>query len=217
MKKEPYSIKHKEEGGEFNMNSSNSSISSRVEIVQRELNRILQRRISSSETMSLYPDLSVEDSYLIGGLKKLDATEALGLLLIFPRDSILYCEIRLEIAEVARTFQYQGLWNKVQKVSELGCRELQLYFLLESGISEYEIFGNLIDNGLRRLQRVRIFRPKYQVKYPQRKRGYNDHGSRKDDSRWLPDRVHLGPNPPKRDRSNFFGNMKKTLTNFLYG
>lgn len=217
MKKKNIQLVIEPEGGESEMNSNfTQSKFIRVNKIADNINEIVQRRISPSETMSLYPDLSDHISRKMGGLKEITATESIALILTFPRNSILYSTLLLELSERALKYQYQGKWIFVQKLCELRFLDLQLYKLLEIGITEETIFGNLIKLGLNRLKRITYFRILYQPKYPKRKRGYNDHGSRREDSRWLPRDVHLGPNPPKRDRSEWIGNIRKTLTNFLY-
>lgn len=204
-----------EKGGECRMTQEINPITQRVERTKLELQRY-QLKFSPSEAKALYPDTSREESFLIGGLKNLSAREAMGLILVFPRNSSLYLLILLEIAEKAYQSQYQGLWIKTQKLCELRSLDLQLYFLFETGFTENEIFGNLLKIGNQRLKRVRIFTPTGPVVYPIRRRGYKDKGSRREESKWLPTEIWIGPNPPKRDRRNLIGNIRQTLTNFLY-
>lgn len=208
-------LKKEEKGGELQMSQEINPITQRVERTKTEI-KWFQLKFSPSEAKALYPDTSIEESFLIGGLKNLTAREAMGLILVFPRTSPLYLSILLEIAEKAYQSQYQGLWIKTQKLCELRLLELQLYYLFESGFTENEIFGNLLKIGNHRLKRVRIFTPTGPVTYPIRRRGYKDKGSRREESKWLPKDVWIGPNPPKRDRRNLIGNIRRTLTNFLY-
>lgn len=88
------------------------------------------------------------------------------------------------------------LENKLKKLNSkdqlrlsslLISRECALVFLYETQeFSSHEIFGNLLREGLKELQRIKIYRPTYKVKRPQRKRGYDDKGSLRSSDRWLP-------------------------------
>jgi hypothetical protein len=50
-----------------------------------------------------------------------------------------------------------------------------------------EIFGNILMNDLKDLKRsLKIKRKSVKVIKPQRRRGYNDHGSKRPDEKWLP-------------------------------
>lgn len=174
--------------------------SSKLEEVQGEILRNTKKRISSSETMSLYSDIP-EWEFYVGGLKGLSSREAIGLILCFPRDHWLYWEVQEEIIQQARKYKYQGDWYIVQKLIEIQYYSLQLNIILEI-FNTNQIFGNFITLGSNRINRIKVqkrLNPK--IKYPQRKRGYNDHGSRKDDSLWLPKDVHIGPNPERPDRT----------------
>lgn len=66
-------------------------------------------------------------------------------------------------------------------------KESMLVFLYETQeFSSNEIFGNLLREGLLELKRLKIYRPTYKIKRPQRKRGYDDKGSLRSSDRWLP-------------------------------
>lgn len=64
------------------------------------------------------------------------------------------------------------------------CSLVYLYETQE--FSSHEIFGNLLREGLKALERIKIYRPKHKVKRTQRKRGYDDKGSLRSSDRWLP-------------------------------
>lgn len=70
----------------------------------------------------------------------------------------------------------------------LSSKEKTLLFLLETQIwHTRDFFGNLLQDVERILKGLRIYySPRRRVKYPQRKRGYHDHGSRVPDEKWLP-------------------------------
>jgi len=49
-----------------------------------------------------------------------------------------------------------------------------------------DFYGNILYEGNRCLERLRFRKNSTKVNYPKRKRGYDDHGSRVPDSKWLP-------------------------------
>lgn len=62
-----------------------------------------------------------------------------------------------------------------------------LNFLNETRIwHSRDFFGNFTEEIMKRLNRLRFRRIDTKVVHPERKRGYDDHGSRVEDSRWLP-------------------------------
>jgi hypothetical protein len=54
-----------------------------------------------------------------------------------------------------------------------------------------DFFGNLLPNAIRALRFLKFRNPNTRLKRIQRKRGYNDHGSRADDSYWKYARDYL--------------------------
>lgn len=61
------------------------------------------------------------------------------------------------------------------------------YLYATERYSSFEIFGNILGNDLRDLDnRMKIHSVKYILVQAQRKRGYDDHGSRKPNCKWLP-------------------------------
>lgn len=184
------------------------------ERILREL-RSKTLRISSSETMSLYSDSSEGELYL-GGLKNLSSREALALVMCYPKDDLLWWWIREKILAEAYRHQYKGPWKFVQKILNINDECFALRFFLEYHTSQ-ELFGNLLPLANKRISRIKVQRAYTKVKIPQRKRGYNDHGSRKDDSKWLPSCVHLGPNPEKPDHQNKVAKtIIESIRNFLW-
>lgn len=177
------------------------------ELIDRTKKQILRKvteRISFSETRSLYSHLPIGKlSWRIGGLKNLSAKEALGLALIVPFiPSEFKFLLRVELQDLAYHKRYEGDWIVVQKLSEAESVDLVLWkFLILEERNPREIFGNLLPQALERLSRIELYDPNYhrRINKPQRKRGYNDHGSRKDSHKWLPKDVHLGANPRRTD------------------
>jgi hypothetical protein len=190
-----------------------------VDKVSIQFSREVNKRLSLSDPKSLCSDIPVEENYYLAGLKRLDAFESLGLLLVLPiLDPEVESLVRLELSIKCKKNCYQGKWMLVHKLLKVKFFKLMIYTLLEQGISTNEIFGNLLQRGIQRYQKlsIQILKPR-KVKYPQRKRGYNDHGIRRDESKWLPTKVWKGPNPKKFDGQSQLGNSRKSLVNFLYG
>lgn len=62
-----------------------------------------------------------------------------------------------------------------------------ILFVEESNLwHSRDFFGNFLVEGNKCLERLRFRRINTKVIYPKRKRGYDDHGSRVPDSKWLP-------------------------------
>lgn len=175
-----------------------------IEKTKKQILRKITERISFSETRSVYSHLPEDKlSWRIGGLRNLSSREALGLALVVPFiPSELNFLLRLELQDLAYYKRYESDWMLVQKLSEADCVDQVLWkFLVLEERSPREIFGNLLPLATKRLERIELYDPNYlrRVNYPQRKRGYTDHGSRKDSHKWLPEDVHLGSNPKRPD------------------
>lgn len=175
-----------------------------IEKTKKQILRKITERISFSETMSIYSHLPLGKlSWRIGGLRNLTSKEALGLALVVPFiPSELKFLLRIELQDLAYHKRYEGDWMLVQKLSEAESEELVLWkFLVLEERSSREIFGNLLPLATKRLEKIELYDPNYhrRINKPQRKRGYTDHGSRKDSHRWLPTDVHLGSNPKRPD------------------
>jgi len=172
-------------------------------------------RISPSETMSLYSD-NPEGELFLGGLKRLTSREALALVLCFDKEDPVWWYLREKILDDCYRYKYKGNWRLVQKLLMINDDNLLLRRFLEDHSSQ-EIFGNLLVLANKRISKMQIHKRYTPVKLPQRKRGYNDHGSRRDDSKWLPDRVHLGPNPKRQDlRNGVAKTLKEKVLRFLW-
>lgn len=210
-----------ENGGESLSFHKNTIFFSLVEKVTREVRLEIRRRLSCSETMSLCSDIPNKSyGWNIGGIRKgLTSREAISLVLYISEINEDWAILlREEINEMCYLKRYQGMWIKVHKLNKLYRLEHKVYRLLEEGYSENEIFGNYIKLGYYRLKKINLYDPnRGPIVYPIRKRGYNDHGSRQEDHRWLPKDVFLGPNPERKDFRHLVGKTKETLFDFLWG
>lgn len=66
-------------------------------------------------------------------------------------------------------------------------KALMINFLEETSLwHTRDFFGNFIQEALYQLTRLRFRRINTKVSYPQRKRGYHDHGTLVPSSKWLP-------------------------------
>lgn len=125
---------------------------------------------------------------------------------IFPeRAGFLKMDILEKIARIARNYQYEGKWSLVQELLETKNIPYYLSLVLCEHFSPEDLFGNLAP--LVRKKALQIKFRKYQtqkprVRYPKRKRGYDDKGSLRPSHLWLPKDVHLGPNPEREDRTH---------------
>lgn len=162
------------------------------------------KQLSLSETMSLCSHLPQKyyDHFDIFLSRKISSREALTLALVVNHlDPLLKYALILDLEELCYTYQYEGTWSKVNTMIQLSEDEDKLfYFLYIENISDRELFGNYVRQIDKALKNV-VFkdRRRQKVKRPQRKRGYNDHGSRRPDVKWLPKKIQLSENPQKID------------------
>jgi len=164
----------------------------------------VNNEMNFSETMSLYSHLPKKyyDHFDIFLSKKLSAKEALSIAIIVNHlDPLLKYEVILGIEELCYKFQYEGKWHEVNTIIQIQKDEEKFHYLLEiSQISERELFGNYLKLIPKALKQI-VFKDRRQqkVKRPQRKRGYNDHGSRRPLHKWLPRKIQNSENPQKFD------------------
>jgi hypothetical protein len=154
--------------------------------------------------MSLYLHLPKKyyDHFDILLSPKISSREAISLALIVNQlDPLLKFSLILEIEKLCFNHQYEGKWLICNTIIQLSEDEEKLFYFLEiEKYSERELFGNYlgqIENSLKKV--ILRDRRKQKVTKPQRKRGYNDHGSMRPSHRWLPDLIWLGENPEKID------------------
>lgn len=113
-------------------------------------------------------------------------------LVFHTRAGLEYREVYRKLANRAYHYAYQGDWGILQSFLEQKPRSLnELVKMIRSQFSDYDIFGNLcplIRRILGSARKYKLYNRVYRqrVNYPQRKRGYNDKGSLRQTSRWLP-------------------------------
>lgn len=154
--------------------------------------------------------------------RNLTSSEAIGLILLVaakPTSSGIDFLLWDALGQRARMQKYQGKWMIVHHLLKYKHLELIVYeLLIEKSVSPETVFGNYVRLGQIALDRkVKLVDSNWNppVSKPQRKRGYDDKGSSRPAHRWLPDRVHQGPNPKKKDFSGLYG--ESGVLNFLYG
>jgi len=191
-----------------------------IKKVAKEATRLTMRELSFSETRSLYSHIPVRKaSWALGGLKKLSSNEAIVLSLQLPN---LHRDWRfaiwIEIINLPKKYQYQGNWNIVhQLLRNRDSLERQITILFSNNFSKRQIFGLLNDKGLSRLSKINIYDPyRHKITLPQRKRGYNDHGSRKEIHKWLPWNAYALPDQPKINKESELIDVHPNFTNYLW-
>lgn len=174
-----------------------------IQKISKEVSRITKRDLSLSETRSLCSDIPrTKLSWSLGGLKKISSRESIVLILQLHQMHRNWAfAIWMELYHLPKKFQYQGDWELVhQLLRNRTSLERQINTILEYGYSTSALFGMLMDKNLSRLKKINIYDPyRQKVVNPQRKRGYNDHGSRREDHKWLPWNAFSSPDMPKRD------------------
>lgn len=109
-----------------------------------------------------------------------------------------------KMANKANFYNREGKWEVVAQLCELNLL-LPAYIkdVLFRHFSSQTIFGNLIPlcGRISKTCKVRKYyrHKRTRVRYPKRKRGYDDKGSLRPNHLWLPTDVHIGPNPEKKN------------------
>lgn len=203
------------------MQQSNSLLSE-IELRMKDLKSVHMNRISAVP-ISLYSDLP-EDSIWYHSLvvNKSVRNNPLSLccllVLISKYNPYWYTEFVLFCANQSKRYKYKGKWMLLHKLAKLYHHSLIMYRISES-ISGNEFFGNWYPTIVKMSEDCPVRFIKLTKKIPkqiQRKRGYNDKGSRKLEHEKHDFSVSSEPNPEKLD---FTGSYKKRnfLVNFLYG
>lgn len=178
-----------------------------------------------AETAAEYSANSVEDMKL--EFRPRTAEEGLCLLLayylVLPVDADYIRSILLnKIGRIAHSYGYQGRWNLFQEIFLLPEDEpfdawSIVAEVLLSNYSECDLFGNLapkIKKQVKRLVGQRKFplvlRRKTKIRYPQRKRGYSDHGSRVEPHKQGRRITTSGANPIKQQFEERYPTTKPT-------
>lgn len=121
------------------------------------------------------------------------------------RDGYYKMTIFDKIAKMAMNHNYEGRWEIVQQLLETTNLPYNVGQKLFEHFSPSDIYGNLNRLIKRKATEITLTKPRTRttrVKYPKRKRGYDDKGSLRPLHRWLPSQVHLGPNPEREDRTD---------------
>lgn len=97
----------------------------------------------------------------------------------------ILCLTKLDLEQKVKrlSLEDQGLISQF-----LSSKEKTLLFLLETQLwHTRDFYGNLLKDVEKVITNLSVFYyNRMKVKYPQRKRGYHDHGSRVPDEKWLP-------------------------------
>lgn len=129
------------------------------------------------------------------------AKDALAVLAVLPlvtngvRNYFQIESLRNHIATMANQYRYQGEWDVVGSLLQTS-NSLQVYDtwkVIMSNMNEFDWFGNFLPR-MKRAVKALTWKPRYvsvvedtrRVKAPQRKRGYDDKGSRRDSHKWTP-------------------------------
>lgn len=200
----------------------NNTFLSEIKSNFRKLNLSHMRKISAVPK-SLWSDLSDgENEFWDISLKKEirnNPGNLISLLLLLSYIEPDWYSLFLDFcANQCQRYNYQGKWRKLHCLIKLYHFELICYRITETE-SPSSFFGNTMKEVIKFSSDCPcrfLLQKKPKPHYAQRKRGYNDKGSRK-----LPHERHSfvtvsGPNPEKEDYRN---QMKKrsSLLNFLYG
>lgn len=130
-----------------------------------------------------------------------NAREALAVLAVLPlalpgtRNYFLMSDLREHIAKMAENYNLEGDWKIVGEIlqSQTSLEVYGTWNILLSKMSTQDWFGNFSKELVRATRALKYQKSQPSVsedtrpyQKPQRKRGYDDKGSRADPSRWLP-------------------------------
>lgn len=145
-------------------------------------------RITNKETVFRKNHVVIDPNFLLNNeifvnSKSLLDLIALGVALWYL-DPLLRYEILLILEEKSKRFCLEDRFLLSQVLSTKA--EMQLFLLETKLFHSREFWGNIVARVPRVLRSIRISRKKTKVKFVQRKRGYDDHGSCVPVHRWLP-------------------------------
>lgn len=176
-----------------------------------------KNELGLSETMSLYlhlPKGKIDNCDLLLS-QKINAKEAISLALVVNHlDPFVKFSLILEIERLCYIHQYEGKWLICNTIIQLTEDAEKIYYFTEiEKISTRELFGNYLRTLEDSFNRIILRdRRRNKVKKPKRKRGYNDHGSRRPEHKWLPSEIWIGENPKRLDLRNI--NLKVNRETF---
>jgi len=177
---------------------------------------------SSADPKSLLPDPLMEEHSLDLSVDKLvrrDPVKLIAALLILTAEKPLWYHYFLDFcANQCYVHAYEGKWRLLHKLARLQSITLMLLEVQER-MSPEDFFGNIFKEmqQYKRRPSVRfILQKKGKVVQPQRRRGYNDHGSMRQPHEIHSDWKQSGPNPERPDYRIEYSE-KRAILNFLYG
>lgn len=188
-------------------------------LVGNEIRRFLFNAGAGTEPRShciLDPDW-IPKSFFGLKIRRLKASEAVGLaLLAIAKPTSGSFLLRDFLGQMAKRNQYKGSWMLVHKFLKLQSLTLVSDYIVEKKLQR-SVFGNFLVAGLTSLSRLKLLNPRTsKPRKPQRKRGYDDHGSARAPHKRRNCQVHSGPNPESQDLSSLY-RKKLALVNWLYG
>lgn len=158
--------------------------------VEKLVNSRNQVSAKLAEDSAEYPDLSVR---FLNCESALDYILSYGALLMKIKSTnyVVAYNYLEKMNKKGYHYKYEGKWTMVKSLVSLPrIYYLQTYIdFLFDNFSEDDIYGNLIRRivyymGHCRVRKMSNVRTK--VRYPERKRGYTDKGSRRPSEKWLP-------------------------------
>lgn len=185
--------------------------------------KLSQVRKISAVPKSLYSDLSEDSNYFwdLSVKKEIrnNPKKLISCLVILSKIQPEWYSYFISFcAEQCHRYNYEGLWRLLHKLTKLYYNDLILYRIVEE-TSPSDFFGNYLPEIKQfccdcpvlflKQQKPRAVRA-------QRKRGYNDHGSRKFQHENHSFVSYSGENPEKEDHRTQI-KKRSALLNFLYG
>lgn len=135
------------------------------------------------EPVVVNPTLLTEDYFIVPRSYKL--LELRGLAIIsYYLPEFLEWKIRLFLEDCVVRFCYK---DRLKLSLLLVNEQTALTFFYETAeFSSSEFFGSVLERGFLALKGLQIRRRKFNIVYPNRRRGYSDKGSKRPSEKWLP-------------------------------
>lgn len=152
---------------------------------ERSMKNFIERKLTTIEILrtAVIDSPTFLTDFYFDFPRKLYQIRGLCIIVHYLPDILRY-RIILDLEE--RIYKF-SLKEQLELKILLSSKENMIKFLfLTQKYSSHEIFGNIVNDGIKSLKVIRIRRKNLKIVKPIRKRGYDDKGSLRSSDRWLP-------------------------------
>jgi hypothetical protein len=153
---------------------------------EKRLNSFLvinQKRIKS--LMTEVADSTISGKEITFKLSKLNSIEIFELtMIVWDLPEEIQWWLRLDLEERIEKMEIDDSYKLLCQIAVKSKVHLLLFLQETQKWSTREFFGTFLTQKSEILRKIKLFYPNCKIVYPQRKRGYNDKGTRAEDSQW---------------------------------